>query len=216
MIIYIPIKQNSQRVPQKNFREFNGKPLWEHTIDKLKGYKVVIDTDSDSIIKSCKSKEWVTIYKRPKKFRGDKISVVDLIKNYFDKNPTKEIIVQLHVTSPFFDVKHLEEVQKQIRLYDYDSVFSVDVIQNRFWRKEKYGLVPINHNPMKLEQTQDLPKYYMENSYLYAFKQEVLDYGNRIGKNPNILQIEYPYNLDIDTEQDWDIIKSINNTFIFK
>ena len=35
MIIYIPIKQNSQRVPNKNFRLFNGKPLWEHTVDKF-------------------------------------------------------------------------------------------------------------------------------------------------------------------------------------
>jgi len=211
MIIYIPIKENSQRVPQKNFREFKGKPLWEHTIDKLKGYKVVVDTDSETIIESCKSKEWVVTYKRPKKLRGDKVSVVDLIKNYFDKNPTKEIIVQLHVTSPFFDVKHLEEVQKQIRLYNYDSVFSVDVIQNRFWRDEKYGLVPINHNPMKLEQTQDLPKYYMENSYLYAFKQSVLKFGNRIGKNPKQIEIEFPYNLDIDTEKDWNLIKTLEH-----
>ena len=53
MIIYIPIKENSQRVPQKNFREFHGKPLWEHTIDKLKDFQVVIDTDSDDIIKKC-------------------------------------------------------------------------------------------------------------------------------------------------------------------
>ena len=51
MIIYIPIKQNSQRVPQKNFREFNGKPLWEHTIDKLKDFEVVVDTDSEEIIR---------------------------------------------------------------------------------------------------------------------------------------------------------------------
>ena len=211
MIIYIPIKENSQRVPQKNFREFNGKPLWEHTIDKLKDFEVVVDTDSDEIIKKCIGKSWVTTFERPVRLRGDKVSVVDLIKNYFDKNPTEEIIVQLHVTSPFFDVKHLEEVKKKILLYDYDSVFSVDVIQNRFWREENYGLVPINHNPMKLEQTQDLPKYYMENSYLYAFKQEVLEYGNRIGKNSNILEIEFPYNLDIDTEEDWKLIKTFEN-----
>jgi len=211
MIIYIPIKENSQRVPKKNFRDFEGKPLWEHTIDKLKDFQVVVDTDSDEIIKKCIGKSWVTTYERPVRLRGDKVSVVDLIKNYFDKNPTEEVIVQLHVTSPLLKIEHIEEVKKQILLYDYDSVFSVDVIQNRFWRKEKYGLVPINHNPMKLEQTQDLPKYYMENSYLYAFKQEVLDYGNRIGKNPNILQIEFPYNLDIDTEEDWKLIKTFEN-----
>ena len=56
----------------------------------------------------------------------------------------------------------------------------------------------------------------MENSYLYLFKVGVLKFGNRIGKNPKVLPIKFPYNLDIDTEQDWDIIKSINNTFIFK
>lgn len=211
MIIYIPIKENSQRVPQKNFREFKGKPLWEHTIDKLKDFQVVVDTDSDEIIKKCIAKSWVTTYERPVRLRGDKVSVVDLIKNYFDKNPTEEVIVQLHVTSPLLKIEHIEEAKKQILLYDYDSVFSVDVIQNRFWRKEKYGLVPINHNPMKLEQTQDLPKYYMENSYLYAFKQEVLDYGNRIGKNPHILEVGFPYNLDIDTEEDWKLIKTFEN-----
>ena len=59
MIIYIPIKENSQRVPNKNFREFRGKPLWEHTVDKFKGsdYKVFIDTDSDDIIEKCKIKK---------------------------------------------------------------------------------------------------------------------------------------------------------------
>jgi|TARA_B100001094_G_C18067129_1_gene738050 CMP-N-acetylneuraminic acid synthetase len=60
-----------------------------------------------------------------------------------------------------------------------------------------------------LEQTQDLPEYYCENSYLYAFKPEVLDQNNRIGKNPYLLEIGFPYNLDIDTEQDWDMINRI-------
>ena len=64
---------------------------------------------------------------------------------------------------------------------------------------------------MKLEQTQDLPHYYMENSYFYFFTTEVLKLGNRIGKNPKPIPIEYPYNLDIDTEQDWKLVKKIEN-----
>lgn len=62
MIIYIPIKEISQRVPEKNFREFCGKPLWEHTIDKLKDFEVVVDTDSTDIINKCKEKTWVHTY----------------------------------------------------------------------------------------------------------------------------------------------------------
>ena len=216
MIIYIPIKENSQRVPQKNFREFNGKPLWEHTIDKLKDFEVVVDTDSDEIIKKCIGKNWVTTYERPLRLRGDDVSVVDLIKNFFDKNPTDKWICQIHVTSPFLSVQHLKDLEEKSKTWEYDSAFSVDKIQNRFWREEEYGLVPINHNPMKLEQTQDLPPYYMENSYFYLFTTKVLELGNRIGKNPTAVPISFPYNLDIDTEDDWDMVKSINNTFIFK
>ena len=81
--------------------------------------------------------------------------------------------------------------------------------QNRFGRKESYGCCPINHNPMKLEQTQDLPLYYMENSYLYTFLPKVLEYNNRIGYNPYIMEIGFPYNLDIDTEEDWKVVNVI-------
>jgi CMP-N-acetylneuraminic acid synthetase len=213
MIIYIPIKENSQRVPQKNFREFHGKPLWEHTIDKLKDFQVVIDTDSDDIIKKCIGKNWVHSYSRPHHLRGDEVSVVNLIKNFSEKSELNDDdwICQIHVTSPFLKIEHLESLREEIKDCKYDSIFSVDVIQNRFWRDEEYGLAPINHNPMILEQTQDLPKYYMENSYLYLFKKSVLKYGNRIGKNPKILPIEFPYNLDIDTEQDWNLVKKLEN-----
>jgi|TARA_B100001093_G_scaffold251089_1_gene240506 CMP-N-acetylneuraminic acid synthetase len=213
MIIYIPIKENSQRVPNKNFREFCGKPLWEHTIDKLKDFEVVVDTDSPDIIRKCIDKKWVHSYFRPHHLRGDEVSVVDLIKNFSEKAELNEDdwICQVHVTSPFLKLEHLELLREEIKDCEYDSAFSVDVIQNRFWREEKYGLVPINHNPMKLEQTQDLPKYYMENSYLYLFKVDVLKFGNRIGKNPKVVPIDFPYNLDIDTEQDWNLVKTLEN-----
>ena len=56
---------------------------------------------------------------------------------------------------------------------------------------------------MKLEQTQDLPALYEENSCFYIFNPEVIKYGNRIGKTP----LFYPTNRleshDIDTEDDW-------------
>ena len=61
MTVFIPIKHNSQRVPNKNFRLFEGKPLWERTIDKFANtkYKVYIDTDSEDVIKKCSSRNVV-------------------------------------------------------------------------------------------------------------------------------------------------------------
>lgn len=208
MIIYIPIKKNSQRVPQKNFREFQGKPLWEHTVDKLKDFKVYVDTDSIEILDKCLSKPWANGFLRKKDLIGDDVSVIDLLKDFKERFNIEETICQIHVTSPLLDVNHINFAKWKIEKEKYDSVFSVDVVQKRFWRKEKYGLCPINHNPAKLEQTQDLPEWYCENSYIYAFKPEVLEMHNRIGKNPFIFEVGFPYNLDIDTEEDWNILKN--------
>ena len=125
------------------------------------------------------------------------VKIISLIKNFRECYQVKDYICQIHVTSPFLQLEHLQTAQNKLD-EGYDSVFGADVMQQRLWRKESYGYCPINHNPMKLEQTQDLPKYYCENSYLYAFKPAVLDHGNRIGKNPYLLEIGFPYNLDIE------------------
>ena len=207
--LFIPIKKNSQRVPKKNFRLFKNKPLWEHAVDKLKDFDVYIDTDSDFIIEACESKPWVNCFQRGRHLIGDKVSVVDLLKNFVNKFSIREPICQIHVTSPFLNPDHIKFALNKINNESYDSVFSADVIQSRFWREEEYGYCPINHNPMRLEQTQDLPKYYAENSYLYAFQPKVLDFNNRIGYNPYIMEIGFPYNLDIDTEEDWKLVKII-------
>ena len=97
------------------------------------------------------------------------MSVCDLISNFIDRYIFKdEHVCQIHVTSPFLTLLTLEAAYDRIK-EGYDSVASCNEIHTRFWRKEEYGYSPINHNPMKLEQTQDLPTYYEENSNFYIF-----------------------------------------------
>ena len=50
MIIYIPIKEKSQRVPGKNFRLLDGVPLYKRCLNKFKNYEVFVDTDSIQVI----------------------------------------------------------------------------------------------------------------------------------------------------------------------
>ena len=208
MKIFIPIKQNSQRVPRKNYRTFKGEPLYKHVLRKYSGHNVYVDTDCRAIIQACKEDptlKHVTAFPRDKSLIGDKISVCDLILNFINSYNIKEPIVQTHVTSPFMNVEILEKAYKYLEIYD--SVVSCNIHNSRFWRKESYGYCPVNHNPLKLEQTQDLPVFYEENSAFYMFYPTVLkDTGNRIGSNPYFYSIEYPHNLDIDTEKDWQMV----------
>ena len=210
MKIFIPIKNNSQRVPRKNFRLLNDKPLYKVLLDKLIGYDVYIDTDSEEIIQGVEQYKNVTVYRRSKKLIGDTVSVCDLLECFIKKFDIKEPVCQVHVTSPFITSEIIKEAE--LKLNDgYDSIVSCNKIQTRFWRKEDYGYVPINHNPMKLEQTQDLPIYYEENSLFYILKPEnFLLTKTRIGINPYFYPVEFPYNVDIDTEKDWEIVEALN------
>ena len=202
MVVFIPIKEESQRVVGKNFREYKGKPLWKHCLDKFTDYQVFIDTDSEIILDEAEEYENVRAYERLDYLKGHETSVVDLIKNFVDIYQIEDVVCQVHTTSPLLEIKHIKEAEQRMKESKSDSIFSVDKIQDRLWRKEDYGITPINHNPLKLEQTQDLPIYYRENSYFYMFRPEVLDTDNRIGKSPLMFEVEWPYNMDIDTEED--------------
>ena len=86
MIIFIPIKHKSQRVPNKNFRLFNNMPLYQHTLGKFKKHKVFIDTDSDRVIEETRTMSHITAFRRNKNLCGHKTSVCDLIKNFRGAN----------------------------------------------------------------------------------------------------------------------------------
>lgn len=213
MKIFIPIKEISQRVPEKNFRLIEGIPLYKRCLYKLSLFDVYVDTDSEELIKSIREDNKlknVTVYKRNEDLLGNEVSVCELINNFIlEYCDSKTNICQLHVTSPFLEISTLHNAFRKLE-EGYDSVVSCNNYQNRLWRKESYGYCPINHNPLKLEQTQDLPVYYEENSLFYIFNSDFfLKTKCRIGTNPYFYSCDYPENIDIDTEDDWKLVKSI-------
>lgn len=218
MIVFIPIKTNSQRVDGKNFRMFHGKPLWSHCVNKLKDFDVWVDTDSPEIYEECLGISYVTPINRREGLIGDNVSVVDILKDFVDTNHIKDPMCQVHVTSPFLSVRHIHE-SFSILDQGYDSVFSVNKVQSRFWKCFKDGhnyprdrVLPVNHDPKKLLPTQLLTPWYEENSYLYTLMPSVLNAcNNRIGNSPYMLEIEFPYNIDIDVEDDWKLACSIKD-----
>jgi CMP-N,N'-diacetyllegionaminic acid synthase len=207
--LFIPIKEESQRVPRKNFRVLpSGLPLWSHTVEKFSNFKIFIDTDSDEILEGCLNYEHVHAYKRDNSLIGHDVSVCDLIEYCIKTNNLKGCLAQIHVTSPFLKTETLSNAFSYLK--QFDSIVSCNKVQIRLWRKEGYGYCPINHNPLKLEQTQDLPEYYEENSAFYIFDCEsFLKNKSRVEINPYFYIIDYPENFDIDTESDWDLLQNL-------
>lgn len=213
MKIFIPIKHVSQRVPRKNFRIFKGEPLFKHTLLKFVDCEVYVNTDSLEIKNSLNSDSRfnnVKILDRKKELQGHEVSVCDLIEDFITTFKIEEPIVQTHVTSPYLKRQTIDKAYSLIG--NHDSVVSCNTHQSRFWRKEDYGFCPVNHNPIDMKQTQDLPKFYEENSTFYIFNStDFMITKTRVGKNPFFYELKNPENLDIDTEDDWErCIKFLN------
>ena len=82
----VPMKKNSERVPNKNMKLFNGKPLYHAIINTLlkSTYidSIYIDTDSDLIINDVQINfPTINIINRPIELQGDFVSMNEIINH---------------------------------------------------------------------------------------------------------------------------------------
>jgi CMP-N-acetylneuraminic acid synthetase len=215
VIAIIPIKQRSERVENKNFRDFDGKPLFCHILSKLQECrsvsKVIINTDCPGIIngipRNCAK---VEVQERPEFLFGHHISGNDIIKYVISKTEGEHFL-QTHVTNPLLTVKTIEiainTYFENIPLHD--SLFSVDIILKRVYRPDG---TPVNHKKTESLQTQYLDPLYSENSNMFIFSRRSFNDNlcNRIGKNPFMFEMNSIESIDIDYLSDLELASVIN------
>lgn len=218
IIALLPMKGNSERVPNKNLKDFNGKPLFHHVLQSLQNCKlideVIINTDSDKIAESASVFSKVKIHQRPQEICGDFVSMNDVIANDLD-NSDGDIYLQTHSTNPLLKTDTVSQSIEQFNSSTSDSLFSVTKLQTRlYWKDGK----PVNHNPNELIRTQDLPPLFEENSNIFIFtKESFVNAGNkRIGVNPTMFEIDKIEAIDIDEPQDFILAETIQKLNLVK
>lgn len=209
MIVLLPMKGNSERVKNKNMRNFDGLPLYHAIMKSLLASKyieaVAINTDSEIIATDAKENfgDKVIIIERPVAIQGDFVSMNDIIA--YDLSKLKgEHFLQTHSTNPLLKSETIDAaIEKYFNgLEHFDSVFGVTKIQTRFYDKDAKA---INHNPNELLRTQDLEPLYEENSNFYIFSKDAFENANnkRIGLKPQIYEVNKLEAVDIDELEDF-------------
>jgi len=212
----LPMKGTSERVPNKNMRDFDGAPLYHAVMKSLLASKyidkVVINTDSGTIANDAKSnfKERVLIIERPVEIQGGDVSM-NIIIDYDLQQLDGEYFLQTHSTNPLL---RAETIDKAIEKYfnnlkEYDSLFGVTKVQTRFYDKHAN---PVNHNPEELLRTQDLEPLYEENSNFYIFSKDSFKNSNkkRIGIQPQIFEVNKLESVDIDEPEDFKLAELLH------
>jgi CMP-N,N'-diacetyllegionaminic acid synthase len=106
-LVYIPCKSKSQRLPNKNFLNFNGKKLCQITFDQVKKIEfekfVVIDTDNIKLLNYVKKYNFYGFKRKlsdTKKNTKTSECLFKVIKYFEKKKIIFENIILLQVTSP--------------------------------------------------------------------------------------------------------------------
>lgn len=205
----LPMKGNSERVPNKNMRNFNAKPLYQAIVEALLASKyiakIVINTDSPLIKTNAKETygDKIFIIDRPENIQGDYVSMNTIID--FDLSQLEgEHFIQTHSTNPLLKTSTIDSaIEAYFKgLQSYDSLFSVTRLQTRLYDK---NAKPINHDPNELLRTQDLEPLYEENSNFYIFSKQSFTYAGkkRIGLKPQIFEVNQLEAVDIDEPEDF-------------
>lgn len=210
IVALVPMRHHSQRVPGKNYRPLAGKPLFHYIVNTLlqcpEIAEVVVDTDSQPVMDGLRLNfPAVRVLPRPEHLCADDVSMNEVLA-YDSSQVEADFYLQTHSTNPLLRPQTISAaIQKFLRSYPtYDSMFSVTRIQIRLW--DQLGRA-INHNPVVLLQTQDLPPVYEENSCLYLFtRPNLLQRRNRVSERAMMYEIPAAEAWDIDEELDFAIV----------
>ena len=216
-VALLPMKANSERVKGKNFRSFNGKPLFRWMLDTLLSIddidEVIINTDARHVLadNGLVDGPRVRIRDRRPEICGDFVSMNLVIADDIANVPA-DIYLMTHTTNPLLSAA---SIRGSLAMYRRglaegtgDSVFTVNKFQTRFYRADSSA---INHDPKVLLRTQDLEPWFEENSNLYVFSAaSFASTQARIGQRPLMYEMGRSESVDIDDQESWYIAEAMS------
>jgi CMP-N-acetylneuraminic acid synthetase len=218
----IPARQGSERIKNKNIKNFFSHPLLAYAIQsaiKSKLFeKVVVSTDSLKYAKIAKYYGAEVLSLRPKKISSSKSPDYDWINYTIDLYKKKKInfthFFILRPTNPFRNSNTIKAAWKKYKTYkNCDSLRAVSLVKEhpgKMWKEKHNFIFPlikkkISNQPTYNSQYKSLPTILVQNASLEISKTSVLDkYKTITGKkiipyfNDKFESYDINYPLDLE------------------
>ncbi len=214
-ICVIPARGGSKRIPRKNIKAFNGKPIIAYSIEaaiESKCFdKVIVSTDDHEISLVSKSYGAEVPFMRPNDLANDYTTTIPVIKHAINwmenENYTIDNVCCLYATAPFIQTKSINKSYKQLIDTDASYCFSVTNFVFPIQRAIKISennrvnmFYPENFNT----RSQDLDESFHDAGQFYWGKAEAFQDEVPIFSNDAVAFILPRYLVqDIDTLEDW-------------
>lgn len=218
----IPARSGSKRVPNKNFRDFCGKPLWQWTYDAAQESGIfdliVISSDGGFYGDEIPTGDNVIVDNtRPPELCEDGTTMEAVLGHYVDKYPDIGIWCILQPTSPLRTADDISEAYKMLMEDERDSIVSVFHDPLLFWVKDCCEVqgqqCPVaSFHIDKRPNSQDRKDWLKENGAIYFTPTYTLKAtGSRCGGRVGMYIMPQERSYEIDTEHDWEICEFLMN-----
>lgn len=207
----VPIKEHSERLPGKNFKDFNGQPLYYWILDTLESVEaidqIIVNTDADEVINDAPEQFDVEVSVRPDRLRNEEVTT-NIIRYEIDRTES-DVYLHTYCTCPLLSEATISKAIEQfLDSSSHDSLLPVTKRQKRFYDAE---FNPINHDPHDLSPSQDIPPLYEDNSVLFIYTEETFKMvGHRIGNNPLPFEIDEREAVEIDYLSEFKLAESFH------
>ena len=216
----------SKGVPNKNKRNFCGKPLISWTIEQcidggIDKDDIFVSSDSHDILEIGHEYGVGSILRTPEVSDDDATSELSWIYsiNYLRKlGFNYDWIFAPQVTSPMREPSDIENGLLMAKSGEYDSLFAATKTdQCSLWKRGKDGLESIGYDYKNRKRRQDNDIQYIENGSFYMFKPDsIKKFNNRMYGNIGIVEMDQWKSFEIDSIDDFKLCSLVMREYMLK
>jgi|TARA_Y100000034_G_scaffold2541_1_gene3077 CMP-N-acetylneuraminic acid synthetase len=201
----IPTRAGSERIIDKNTKNFCDSSLLQIKINQMKALKeleiiddIIVNTNCKKSIKIAKNNKIKTLI-RDEYFARSECLTRDYWANVGTNIETNTMLLS-QVTSPMTSI---DTYRDAINSYEGQSVMSATKVKDFLWM----GKSPLNYKMENQPRSQDLPDDVFKLNFAIAIigKKELLEYGNLVTPETKFIYLSEIEGFDIDTELDFKI-----------
>ena len=216
LLVVVPARGGSKRLPGKNIRPLAGRSLLKHTADAIiesaLSTEVILTTDDDSIAAAGRALDWLVPFRRPSSLATDDTPMFETVLHALDwyahdRGGDPDQILLLQPTSPFRGGECLSEAARRLQSTpEANSVIGMARLKvgaSHVYSRDDAGFV------RPVAQTQDRAAY-VPNGALYLVRTKAFRQARTLFAPPIVsLEMDAFHAVDIDDASDWALAEAL-------
>lgn len=205
----IPARGNSRRIPHKNIKDFNGKPLLAWTIEAAQESgvfdKIIVSTDDQEIAHLAMVHGVDVPFMRDKSLADEMTPAYKATLDVAQRFPEYDNVCQLMPTSPLRDAKDV--FRSHSHFIAQELAWPMISVTDFGWQNPHWAVTSDFyhiHVGKIHERSQDMEKLYCITGAVWWIKSKyLLDWETFYTGSEQPFIMDWIHGIDIDTMQDW-------------